>query len=134
MVSDCAGIGDLYNVTAIRNEVVEVDFETARYWTMVKDFRMMGEDQAHWTWDFRKVDNVIVSKIDPEHLPDDLEPVILADWFRDRATYYTSQEEANEHFYDQVLVLNEYNHEERYMKWRIDGEWRRFDLNRLEEE
>ena len=131
LVSDCAGIGDLYNVTAIRNEVVEIDFDTARYWTMVKDFRMAGEDTAHYTWDFRRVDDVIVSKIDPELLPDDLEPVVLSEWFKENATYFTSQEEADDHFYKQVMVLNKYDHENRIMSWRIDGEWRDFQLNEI---
>ena len=131
MVSDCAGIGDLYNVTAIREEVVEVDFDTARYWTMVKDFRMSGEDTAHYAWDMRRVDEVIVSKINPKDLPEDFEPVRLSEWFKEHATYYKSEEEANEHFYEQVMVLDRYNHEERYMEWRIDGEWRRFYLNEI---
>ena len=33
---------------------------------------------------------------------------------------------------DQLMILDEYYHEERYMMWRIDGEWRRFDLNNKE--
>ena len=133
MVSDCAGIGDLYNVTSIRNEVVEVDFETARYWTMIKNFHMVGEDQADWMWDMRRIDEVIVSKINPKDLPDDVEPVRLSEWFKDKVTYYENEAEYNEHFGEQVLVLDRYNKEQRYMEWRIDGEWRRFYLNRLEE-
>ena len=132
MVSDCAGIGDLYNVTAIRGEAVEIDFDTARYWTMVKDFRMSGEDTAHYTWDFRSVDDVIVSKINPKDLGD-YEPVRLSEWFKDKVTYYENEDEYNEHFSEQVIVLDRYNKDERYMEWRIDGEWRRFYLNRLEE-
>jgi len=131
MVSDCAGIGDLYNVTAIREEVVEVDFDTARYWTMVKHMNQIGEDTYNFMWDMRRVDEVIVSKINPKDLPEDFEPVRLSEWFKERVTFYKNEEESNEHFYEQVLVLDEYNKKERYMEWRIDGEWRRFDLNEV---
>jgi len=134
IVADCAGIGDLYNVAAIRGEVVEVDFETARNWTMVKDFRMSGEDTAHYAWDMRRVDDVIVSKIDPKYLPDDIEPVRLSDWFKENVTFYENEDEYNEHFGEQLIVLDRYNKEGRYMDWRIDGEWRRFYLNKLEGE
>jgi len=129
VVSDCAGIGDLYNVTAIRNEVAEVDFDTARYWTMVKDFEMNGEDNATYKWDMRRIDEVIVSKINPKDLPKDFEPVRLSEWFKERVTFYKNEEEYNKHFYEQLKVLDEYNKEDRYMEWRIDGEWRRFNLN-----
>ena len=131
LVSDCAGIGDIYNVTAIRDEVVEVDFDTARYWTMVKNFRMSGEDTAHYAWDMRKIDEVIVSKINPKDLPDNFKPVRLSDWFKERVTFYKNEEEYNKHFGEQILVLDKYNHEERYMEWRIDGVWRRFSLNEI---
>lgn len=131
-VVDCAGRGDLYNVIAIRGEVVEVDFNTAKKWTMVKDIEMIGEDQAKFTWDFRSVDDVIVSKINPDCLSDDFEPVRLDEWFKDRASFYKDEDEYNKHFGDQLMILDEYYHEERYMMWRIDGEWRRFDLNTKE--
>ena len=129
MVSDCAGIGDLYNVTAIREEVVEVDFDTAISWTMVKHMQQIGEDNYTYMWDMRRIDEVIVSKINPKNLPDDFEPVRLSEWFKERVTFYKNEEAYNKHFGDQVIVLDKYNKEERYMDWRIDGEWRRFDLN-----
>ena len=131
LVVDCAALSDLYNVVAVRNEVVEVDFNTAKKWTMVKNMEMVGEGLYKFTWDFRSVDDVIISKINPDCLPDDFEPVRLDEWFKNRAGFYKNEEEYEKHVGDQLMILDEYHHEERYMMWRIDGEWKRFDLNNL---
>ena len=127
-VVDCAGVLDLYNVVVRREEVAEVGFQTAVDWTMVKDLEQTGESTWDKKWDMRSwYTEIIVSKINPEYLPDDLEPVVLADWFAERATFYETQEEWDNAYkplpktFDQV------------QSWRFEpnGEWVVFDLNKI---
>jgi len=128
-VVDCAGVLDLYNVVVRRKEVAEVGFQTAVDWGMVKDLNQTGELTWNKFWDMRSwYTDIMVSKIDPKYLPDDLEPIVLADWFAERATFYETQEEWDNAYkplpktFDQV------------QKWRFEpnGEWVMFDLNEIE--
>ena len=91
LVVDCAGLWDLYEVTYWRNESVEVGWRTAIRWKMAQYY----QDKGGWYWDHRRVDNVMVSKVEPK----DLEFTIyntaedLSEWFKDRADFYETQEE-----------------------------------------
>lgn len=89
LVADCAGLWDLYEVTYWRNEAVEVGWRTARRWKMAQ-FREDG-----WYWDHRRIDNVMVSKINPKDLEFTIYniPEDLSEWFKDRAEFYETQEE-----------------------------------------
>ena len=93
-VVDCGGLLDLYNVVVHREEVAEIGFETAREWGMVTLLENTGEGTYNKAWDMRSwYTDILVSKIDPRYLSDDLEPVVLSDWFKERATFYETQEE-----------------------------------------
>ena len=90
-VVDCAGLLDLYNVVVHRQEVVEVGFKTAVKWGMVKDIHKSGESWGK-TWDHRRVDDVIVSMVDPKNLTI-VHPVKLSDWFSREAVFFRTQAE-----------------------------------------
>ena len=95
VVVDCAGHLDLYNIVVHRQEVVEIDIPTAARWTMIKDLPNCTDWECGMVkWDMRKwPEDVILSKIDPALLPEDYEPVRLADWFANRAEFFRTQEE-----------------------------------------
>jgi len=128
-VVDCAGILDLYNVVVRRKEVAEIGFQTAVDWTMIKGLTQTGEWSWDKKWDMRSwYTDVMVSKINPKYLPDDLEPIVLSDWFAERATFYKTQEEWDNAYKPLPKTFNQ------VQSWRFEpnGEWVVFDLNEIQ--
>ena len=83
LVVDCARRNDLYGITVHREEVVEVDFNTALKWGMVT------YDKATYNWGVKKwlIRDVIVSRANPDGLCGN-EPVeLFKNWFLKNVTY-----------------------------------------------
>lgn len=122
-VVDCAGLLDLYNVVVHRGEVVEIGFQTAIDWDMVKFLEQTGEMSWSKTWDTRKMENIIVSKINPKYLPQSIIPVNLVQWFKERATFYRTQAEWDLDYkplsstVDQVV----------FWRFKKNGQWMKFN-------
>jgi hypothetical protein len=128
LVVDCAGYLDQYNVVAHREEVVEVGFETAKAWGMA-DRKQLPDGSWETTWYQRRFDNVIVSKINPECLPEDVAPVVLKDWFLERVSFYETYDEyMNEYKNWLPLVTKTYVG---YTSTFYGGEWHDFTNNSL---
>jgi len=124
-VVDCAARYDIYNVIVHRQEVVEVKQATAIAWNMWVNY---GD---YWGWNMRKVENVLVSKINPDCLPDDLEPVVLSEWFKDNVSFWETKEAGMQWEDDNpsgILTKNP----EGIPFWRINGEWVSFPRNSKE--
>jgi len=102
LVVDCARRNDLYGVAVIRKEAVEVDFNTAVRWGMVK----IKSDYS-WTVKKWKVD-VLVSRVDPYCIND--VPVSLVEWIEPRIEYAP--------YLDIITTIYEPP-----STWRVDGEW-----------
>ena len=118
LVVDCAGLMDIYNVIVHRGEVVEVGFKTALRWDMLKNIACDTEG-CKGDWNIRRLDNIIVSKIDPTNLPDKITPVILSDWFEERASYFRSQQEFEDAYKPLSKNING------LVNWRFEpnGDW-----------
>lgn len=128
-VVDCGGVLDLYNVVVHRREVAEVGFQTAIDWGMVKNLSQTGESTWDKSWDMRSwYTDIMVSKINPKYLPDDLEPVILSNWFAERATFYETQEEWDNAY----KPLGQTNDQVKSWRFEPNGEWTTFDLNEIQ--
>ena len=79
-IVDCGARNDIYGQVMGRKEVVEIGFRTALKWKMVTNLSGGGEAYS-WGWDQRRIDGVIVSKINPKCLPAKYTPVKLYEWF-----------------------------------------------------
>ena len=85
LVVDCARLSDLYGVVVHRNEVIEVDFDTAVRWGMAM-YGGPGND-GRWTALQWRIQDVKVSKYPPAHA--DREAVNLEQWFLDGRVDFT---------------------------------------------
>lgn len=125
-VVDCAARYDIYNVVVNRHEVAEIPRDLAIEWNMWVE----GKD-GYWGWNMRKIQNVLISKINPECLPADLQPVKLDEWFKERVTYFETKEEGMQWEEDNprgILTKNI----DGIPQWRINGEWIIFPRNSVE--
>jgi hypothetical protein len=105
LVVDAAMRGDMYPVIAFRNEIVEVDYDTAVRWKMVE-----GSTVKHW-----RLENVQVSKIDPALLyVCRLKLVDYPEWWLDRYEHTA--------VYDSGTPLYRAP-----STWRLHGQWVTFD-------
>lgn len=129
-VVDCAGYWDQYNVAVNRKESVEVGFKTAVNWGMAT-FEKDSYGEWQTTWLQRRVDDVIVSKINPKCLPHNIVPVNSQDWFRENISFYKTYDEYYWHYLGQLQIIDKYY--DGYSMWRVDGEWLKFDLNSLDD-
>lgn len=113
LVVDCARRGDMYGVIVSRGEVIEVDFQTAQRWGLVKwgGSSQPGGYVSWWKAKEWLVRDVQVSKIDPSLLSD--EPEIYRDWFLEQIEYAARRGPRV-----RFRPPNE---------WRINGEWHRFN-------
>jgi len=128
-VIDCAARYDIYNVVVNRNEVAEVLFKTAEKWHMIV-VNGCAEGKCSFGWNMRRIENVMISKVNPECLGD-IEPVVLSDWFMDRVQYFETKEEGMQWEQDNpsgVLTKNING----IPQWRFDGEWITFPRNTIE--
>ena len=122
-VVDCAGQMDLYNVVVHRQEIVEIGVKTAIKWDMIRDFNPSTEGQRIY-WDMRRwPEDVLISKIDPKYLPEDIIPIRLVEWFKERAVFYETQEEWDNDYKPLFKSING------IPSWRFEsnGEWKNFE-------
>lgn len=128
-VVDCAGYDDQYNVVVNNNEAVEIGFKTAQEWGMVAS---IDKTDASWNavWNSTYMEDVMVSKVNPNCIPDDVEFVNFESWFLEHVEFYQ--------YYEDYQVHVEYNHKpiphyfETSSEWFIDGEWVQFEYNSIE--
>jgi len=104
LVVDCAQRNDVYGQIVKWGLSVEVDFNTGMRWGMVTS----NATQTHWHINQWRVDNVLLSKTPPGCL-EDLQPVILADWFKDVVVFAKPDEEKPAFYYSPST-------------WLVDGE------------
>lgn len=81
LVVDCAAWLDQWAVINFNKEIVEVGFETALRWGMVKRYG------RKWQTVSARLDGVEVSKVLPSRLGCYLEPVDYVSWWNERATF-----------------------------------------------
>jgi hypothetical protein len=113
LVVDCAKRNDLYGIIEFRDQVVEVDFDTAVRWGMAKYINMKDN-----TWEMLtgRLNNVILSKIPPDEI--DNEPIDLSVWFLQNVTYAKQSEYR--------LQIQNYLPPENGIglpSWKINGKW-----------
>jgi hypothetical protein len=114
LVVDCARRGDLYGVIVSRGEAVEVGFETAERWGLVRGHRYGGYTVLDNGW----YKDVVVSKYPPQ-VAQYFTPVSLSDWFLERVEFYFPALEVT---MDPKPVYRSPS------TWRIDGvNWVTFD-------
>jgi hypothetical protein len=109
LVVDCARRNDLYGISIIRKEAVEVDFNTALRWGMVEQYPDFSWGTLKWSED------VIVSRYPPSCIFG--EPISLADWLEPRITF-ADRLETRTNIYEYPST------------WRAGGEWITFDNQR----
>jgi hypothetical protein len=129
-VIDCAARYDIYNVVVNRHEVAEILFKTAVKWNMIELGTPNGEGLYSYGWNMRRIENVMISKINPDCLGD-LQPVKLDEWFRDRVQYFETKDEGMQWEDDNpsgTLTKNING----IPQWRINGEWITFPRNSME--
>jgi len=122
---DCAARYDIYNVVVHRKEVSEIHTQTAIRWGMRQ------EGTTGWHWVRPKIENVMISKINPGCLPDDLQPVVLADWFAERVQFWESKDEGMQWEKDNPrgIITGVMDN---IAQWYINGEWTAFPHNSME--
>lgn len=109
LVVDCAQRNDLYGIAVVREEAVEIDFNTAIKWGMVEQYPDYSWKTLKWNED------VIVSRYPPECIFG--EPVNLKQWIEPRIEYAP--------WVNNLSVI--YNPPS---TWRVDGNWITFDNQR----
>jgi len=113
LVVDCAQRNDIYGTIVIREEVIEVGFDTARRWGMV---RAGAENYAVLAW---RVAGVTVSKIPPGLVEETATP--LRSWWLRRLSLTTPSDfrEEMRNGWTRPLWRSPNN-------WRLRGEWREY--------
>jgi hypothetical protein len=92
MVADCARRNDLYGVIEFRDQVVEVDFDTAVVWGMA---RYGGkQNDGRWSALTGRLDCVLLSKVPPEEYNGQI--VDLSVYFLQSVTYALPSENRNQ--------------------------------------
>ena len=119
-VVDCAGYLDQYNVSVHRAEVVEVGFKTAQRWGMATQ-SLQSDGTWKVVWNQRRVDNVIVSKINPNCLPTEIVPIVFKDWFLERVEFYRTDKEYLEQYKYHLPIVTKI--EDGYSQHLVGGEW-----------
>lgn len=85
-VVDCGRRNDIYGIINFRNEVIEVDFQTALSLKMVSNYNIKTSTYTVLKW---KLDNILVSMINPKWDSPEIKPVLLKDWFNKNIVYAT---------------------------------------------
>ena len=91
LVADCTKRGDLYGVIEFRDQVVEIDFDTAVRWGMAK---YISYKDSTWTMLGGRMDGVILSKIPPTEIK--TQPIDLSVWFLQNVNYASQKENRNQ--------------------------------------
>jgi hypothetical protein len=127
LVADCSRRNDLYGHIMFRDQSVEVDFETALRWGMVR----YGGDQNDGRWSAltSRLDGVIVSRDVPAGKDDAV--IDLSLWFPEKISYAKISE--NHHQIENYVPpgyngmvwqgLGFINPSKSLPMWRINGEW-----------
>lgn len=110
LVADCARRNDLYGISVIRKEAVEVDFNTALRWGMVEQYPDYSWKTLEWSED------VIVSRYPPSCIFE--ETINLADWIKNKIEFANRLE----------ILTSIYEYPS---TWRVGGEWITFNNQRL---
>lgn len=114
IVADCSRRNDLYGHIEFRDQVVEVDFDTAVAWGMA---RYGGtQNQGRWSTLTGRMDCVLLSTVPP----DEYDGIIidLSVWFLDRVEYARPSENRQ-----QVQNYRPPNPDNPLPAWLINGTW-----------
>lgn len=90
MVADCSRRNDLYGHIMFRDQVVEVDFDTAVRWGMARYGGQQNE--GRWSTLTGRMNNVLVSKYDPDFFDGNI--VDLSVWFLENVRFAKITENA----------------------------------------
>jgi len=124
IVADCSRRNDVYAHIEFRDQVVEVDFNTAVRWGMA---RYGGKDNdGRWTALTGRLDGVIVSKNPPELYDGNI--IDLSTWFLNQVTFAKQSENRNAlqnyippDTYQKELGID--NRGNPYPMWLLYGKW-----------
>lgn len=128
MVADSSRRNDIYGHIMFRDQVVEVDFDTAVRWGMAKYGGHGNEglnNAERWTMLEGRLNGVLVSKVPPDQFDGTI--VDLSTWFLQRATYAKATDNRNQvQNYIPPMTNNVdigVNNTNSYPMWLINGEW-----------
>jgi hypothetical protein len=126
LVADCSRRNDLYGHIVYRDQVVEVDFDTAVLWGMA---RTTATNDDGWMAITGRMNRVIMTTVDPQYFDGNITDLTV--WFLNHVTYADVSE--NRHQIENYLPPNYdgtvygsvgvSNPSDIFPMWLINGEW-----------